>query len=83
MCAGILATMAEGKMSIQIAFTVAQACAASGAGRTTLYNAIRTGELRARKRGRRTIILASDLLCWLESMAPVATVHNTYERAPS
>jgi excisionase family DNA binding protein len=83
MCAGIPATMAEGKMTRQIAYTIAEACAASRASRTTLYNAIRTGELRARKRGRRTIILASDLLCWLESMTPVATLDDTDERASS
>ena len=59
-------------MTAQIAYTIAEACAASRAGRTSLYRAIRAGELRARKRGRRTIILASDLLSWLDSMTPIA-----------
>jgi excisionase family DNA binding protein len=71
------ATMAESKMSTPLAYTVAEACAESRAGRTTLYKAIRAGQLRARKRGRRTIILASDLLSWLESMTLIVTVDHT------
>jgi excisionase family DNA binding protein len=68
--------MAEMKLNTPIAYTVAEACAASRAGRTTLYKAIRAGRLRALKHGRRTIILASDLLHWLESMTPVAPIDH-------
>jgi hypothetical protein len=66
------ATLAEMKLNTPIAYTIAEACSASRAGRTSLYRAIRAGKLRARKRGRRTITLASDLLSWLDSMTPIA-----------
>ena len=42
-----------------LAFSVAEACSAARIGRTSLYQAIRAGELRALKRGRRTIILGT------------------------
>jgi excisionase family DNA binding protein len=70
------AALAEMKLNTPIAYTIAEACDASRAGRTTLYKAIRSGKLRALKHGRRTIILRSDLLHWLESMPPVAPTDN-------
>jgi excisionase family DNA binding protein len=54
-----------------LAFNVAEACSAARIGRTSLYEAIRSGELRALKRGRRIIVLADDLRHYLESL-PVA-----------
>jgi excisionase family DNA binding protein len=63
----IPAVNGEVKMnSQQLVYTIAEACAASRSGRTALYEAIRTGALTARKRGRRTLILADDLRRWIE-----------------
>jgi excisionase family DNA binding protein len=50
-----------------IILTINEACRASRTGRTALYAAIKNGELVARKRGTRTMILANDLKQWVES----------------
>ena len=44
-------------------------------GRTFIYNAIRSGELEARKAGRRTIILDTDLRDWLARL-PSCSAHG-------
>ena len=58
-------------MNSPLCYSIAEACSAVRAGRTTLFEAIRSGALRAVKRGRRTIVLADDLRHYLESL-PVA-----------
>ncbi len=50
------------------AFRIAEICSITGLGRTTIYAAIRAGDLIARKCGRRTIVLADDLSEWLASL---------------
>lgn len=56
-----------------IALTVGEAVAASRTSRTAIYAALKRGELQARKRGKRTLILADDLRHWLESLPRLET----------
>lgn len=50
------------------ALNIAEACAAAGIGRTKIYEAIARGELKARKCGKRTLILKEDLRIFLSSL---------------
>ena len=60
-------------MQSSLAYSIAEACARSGIGRTAIYDMINSGKLIARKRGRRTLILADDLRRCLELLPPVKT----------
>jgi excisionase family DNA binding protein len=51
-----------------IALTIPDAVRASGASRTAIYEALRRGELSARKHGKRTLIEAEALRAWLARM---------------
>lgn len=76
-------------MNIKLVHSIAEACEVTNTGRTALYDAINSGELRAVKRGRRTMILHEDLVRWVQSlpqlevkMAPPAD-RQTKTRRPS
>lgn len=55
-------------METPIAVTVANAVRASGLSRTTIYEALRRGELTAMKAGRRTLIRYADLQAFMERL---------------
>jgi excisionase family DNA binding protein len=53
---------------IVLAFTISEAVAIAGVGRSSLYKAIAAGHLPARKLGRRTLVMADDLRAWLQAL---------------
>ncbi|MCH7618670.1 MAG: helix-turn-helix domain-containing protein [Candidatus Marinimicrobia bacterium] len=52
----------------KVAFSVAEVTRVAPVGRTGVYEALKNGRLKARKNGKRTIILADDLAEWLCSL---------------
>jgi excisionase family DNA binding protein len=50
------------------AYSIVETCALTGLCRDTVYKAIRTGRLTARKLGRRTIVTEHDLVHFLQSL---------------
>ncbi len=55
----------------QRAMSIAEFCGRYGPGRTTIYQEIKLGRLRAHKCGKRTIITEDDAEDWLRSLPVV------------
>lgn len=51
-----------------LALGISAAARAAGIGRSTVFEEINAGRLKARKAGRRTLILKDDLAAWLASL---------------
>lgn len=51
-----------------LAYDIQSAVLASGIGRTKLYEAMKTGRLKARKFGRKIIILHEDLKAFIDNL---------------
>jgi hypothetical protein len=58
-------------MQSKTALTIAELVKFGPLGRTSLYQAIRTGELAARKYGKRTFVLAADFEAFLKSLPKI------------
>ncbi|MBK6896180.1 MAG: helix-turn-helix domain-containing protein [Alphaproteobacteria bacterium] len=62
---------------MQISLSIEEARAATGLGRTKLYQLINSGELKARKIGKRTIILKEDLEDFLNNLQPYNSITSS------
>jgi hypothetical protein len=56
------------RRTLQRAMSLREFCATYSVGRTSAYSEIRSGRLRARKAGRRTIISTDDAEDWLSRL---------------
>lgn len=65
----------------QLALTVAEACVAARVGKTVLYQAIASGALVARKRGRKTLVLPADLQAWIADLPSIEPKGDVASRA--
>jgi excisionase family DNA binding protein len=64
-------------MQNPLAHTIAEACERARIGRTAMYELINTGQLSARKRGRRTLILDVDLVRYVQSLPLITKQSGT------
>jgi Helix-turn-helix domain len=69
--------------STPLAYGIPEACTVSCVGRTSLYAAIRSGDLVARKIGRRTVITADDLKSWLNNRPPARDERTSVTASPA
>ena len=67
--------------AIREAYSPAEVCDLCSFGLTTLYAEIKAGRLRARKLGKKTLVLRSDLRSYLEAL-PNITVPNRPDDHP-
>jgi excisionase family DNA binding protein len=68
-------------MTEREAYTVEEAATATSLARQVIYDEINAGRLRARKRGRSTLILAADLREYLQSLPLFEPKAASRERA--
>ena len=64
-----------------IAFTPREACEVLRCGRTKLYKLLGTGELRAVRLGRNTLILREDLERFVRQLTPAALSSSSQTRS--
>lgn len=61
---------------MQISLSINEAQSATGLGRTKLYQLINSGQLKARKIGKRTVILKDDLDSFMHDLQPYTSQNS-------
>lgn len=61
----------------QLSISIEEACKITGIGRTKLYQAINQGSLKAKKFGKRTIILKNDLNTFLSNLETYSSENDS------
>ena len=59
-----------------LVLSISEVMAAAHISRTSIYRALNSGKLKARKRGRRTFVLLKDLHAWLDGFEPYEPRHE-------
>ena len=59
-----------------LGYSIATAVKATGIGRSSLYEAMGTGDLLARKSGRRTVIRAADLEAFMNALPAMTSARS-------
>lgn len=59
-----------------LSFSIEEAAKVVGIGRTKIYEAINQGSLKAKKFGKRTVILKNDLEIFLDNLEDYQTPYN-------
>jgi excisionase family DNA binding protein len=67
--------------STREAFAVREFCARYGICRQTFYDEIKRGRIKARKLGKKTLVLKSDAESWAKSLPELATVGREWQAA--
>jgi hypothetical protein len=62
---------------LQLAHTISDVEKRACIGRTLIYAEIAAGRLKARKVGRRTVILNADLIAWLKALPALPALRTT------
>lgn len=60
----------------QLAVSLNEAVRLSGIGRTNLYKIFKTGKIKPRKAGKRTLVLISELTDYLNSLPVGGSAHD-------
>jgi excisionase family DNA binding protein len=55
----------------KISYSIPEAVRITSLGRSTIYEAMKNGQLKARKCGKRTVILECDLSAFLKALPPL------------
>ena len=73
-CERPLSKAARLEKTMELAISINEAARRAGVGRSSIYEAAKRGEISIKKRGRKSLILVSDLANWVNSLPEATTL---------